>query len=112
VGRGGGKSYCLLVPDTEDHAENERLKAMVESNDGFYLAEKDLEQRGPGDFLGTRQAGFNGLQLASMTNVKLIEQARNEAHQLVERDPDMQQPEHARIAESLSRFWNGGGDVS
>jgi ATP-dependent DNA helicase RecG len=113
VGRGGGKAYCVLVPENDDDSENERLKAMVESNDGFYLAEKDLELRGPGDFLGTRQAGFGTLQLANMTNVKLIEQARNEAYKLLESDPDLQQPEHARLAENMRRFWQSGtGDVS
>ena len=59
VGRGEHISYCLLIPETENDSENERLKAMVETNDGFILAEKDLEQRGPGDFLGTRQSGFS-----------------------------------------------------
>jgi ATP-dependent DNA helicase RecG len=47
VGRGGNQSYCLLIPDTEDALENERLVVMTETNDGFVLAEKDLQQRGP-----------------------------------------------------------------
>jgi ATP-dependent DNA helicase RecG len=54
VGRGSDQSYCLLIPTHEDAAENERLRAMSESNDCFVLAEKDLQQRGPGEFLGTR----------------------------------------------------------
>ena len=54
VGRGAERSFCILIPDSEDKAENERLQVMTETNDGFVLAEKDLEQRGPGLFLGTR----------------------------------------------------------
>ncbi|MGD8604074.1 MAG: ATP-dependent DNA helicase RecG, partial [Anaerolineales bacterium] len=57
VGRGAAQSYCLLIPDQPDDADNERLKAMEQTSDGFKLAEIDLEQRGPGDFFGTRQSG-------------------------------------------------------
>ncbi len=62
VGRGAQQSYCLLIPDHEDAVENERLQAMAETNDGFILADRDLQQRGPGEFLGTRQAGFATLE--------------------------------------------------
>jgi ATP-dependent DNA helicase RecG len=105
VGRGGEKAYCLLIPETEDTLENERLKAMVETNDGFVLAEKDLDQRGPGEFLGTRQSGFNELQLATLTNVHLIEKARSLANSLFERDPELDQPEHQPLNAALESFW-------
>ncbi|PKO18495.1 MAG: DNA helicase RecG [Chloroflexi bacterium HGW-Chloroflexi-10] len=77
VGRGMHKSYCLLIPENEDALENQRLLAMSESNDGFVLAEKDLEQRGPGNFLGTDQSGFGDLRLANIMNTRLIEKARS-----------------------------------
>ncbi len=114
VGRGEAPSYCLLIPETEDAAENERLAAMVETNDGFVLAERDLQQRGPGEFLGTRQAGFaSSLKMASLSDVALIEKARRHAQALFERDPDLQDPELALLAEAIGRFWGGGkGDVS
>ena len=114
VGRGSDQSYCLLIPTHEDAAENERLQAMSDSNDGFVLAEKDLQQRGPGEFLGTRQSGYsNGLRMASITDVKLIEKARVQAQKLFERDPYLNQPEHALLAEAFGRFWGDGkGDVS
>ena len=114
VGRGSDQSYCLLIPTHEDAAENERLQAMSESNDGFVLAEKDLQQRGPGEFLGTRQSGYSsGLRMASITDVKLIEKARVQAQKLFERDPYLNQPEHALLAEAFGRFWGDGkGDVS
>jgi len=114
VGRASDQSYCLLIPTHEDAAENERLQAMAESNDGFVLAERDLQQRGPGEFLGTRQSGYaSGLRMASLTDVALIEKARTQAQTLFELDADLSQPEHALLAEAFGRFWGTGkGDVS
>jgi ATP-dependent DNA helicase RecG len=114
VGRGSDQSYCLLIPTHEDATENERLQAMVESTDGFFLAEKDLQIRGPGEFLGTRQSGYaSSLRMASITDVKLIEKARTQAQNLFEQDPDLSQPANTLLAEALGRFWGEGkGDVS
>ena len=94
--------------------ENERLAAMAETNDGFVLAELDLKQRGPGEFLGTRQAGYaSSLRMASLSDIAMIEKARLQAQGLFERDPDLKEPEHQLLAEALQRFWSGGkGDVS
>ena len=114
VGRGAEQSYCLLIPETPDAVENERLQVMAETNDGFVLAERDLEQRGPGQFLGTRQSGYSELQFAKLTDVHLIEQARAQAHALFERDPDLSRPEHQSLEAALERFWssNSRGDIS
>jgi ATP-dependent DNA helicase RecG len=114
VGRSSAQSYCLLIPTHEDTAENQRLQAMVESNDGFVLAERDLQQRGPGEFLGTRQSGYaSGLRMASLTDLPLIEKARAQAQQLFEADPDLNKPEDRLLGESLQRFWGEGkSDVS
>jgi ATP-dependent DNA helicase RecG len=114
VGRGSDQSFCLLIPTREDAAENERLQAMTQTNNGFELADLDLKTRGPGEFLGTRQAGFaTTLKMASITDVKLIEKAREQAQLLFERDPNLSQPEHALLKEAFERFWGQGkGDVS
>jgi ATP-dependent DNA helicase RecG len=113
VGRGSEKSYCLLVPETPDQTENERLQVMCETNDGFVLAERDLEQRGPGQFLGTRQAGYAEFQLADLTDVHLIEKARQHARVLFEQDPELAQEEHQLLAAALKYAWGGGrGDIS
>jgi ATP-dependent DNA helicase RecG len=113
VGRGGDESYCLLIPDKEDAIENERLLVMTETNDGFVLAERDLEQRGPGQFLGTRQSGFSELKMASLSDVHLIEKARQLAHQLFDRDPDLREPENMELSRRLEDFWKEGkGDQS
>ena len=114
VGRGSVQSTCLLIPTHEDATENERLQAMANTNDGFVLADLDLKLRGPGEFLGTRQAGYaTTLKMANITDVKLIEKAREQAQALFERDPELSQPEHGLLAEAFERFWSGGkGDVS
>jgi ATP-dependent DNA helicase RecG len=111
VGRGSEKSFCLLIPDKDDAAENDRLKAMTETNDGFVLAGKDLDQRGPGEFLGVRQSGYSELRMASLTDVRLIEKARAQAQAVFAADPDLAQPEHVPLRAGIAAFW-GRGDVS
>jgi ATP-dependent DNA helicase RecG len=113
VGRGGDQAYCLLLPETENSGENERLAAMTETNDGFILAERDLEHRGPGQFLGTRQSGFSELHMASLTDVRLIEKARKHAHDLLAVDPELNDPTHEKVSQALEKLWeNGQGDIS
>ena len=87
---------------------------MAETNDGFILAERDLQQRGPGEFLGTRQAGYaTSLKMANLGDLQMIEKARQQAQTLFARDPDLKDPENSLLAEALGRFWGGGkGDVS
>jgi ATP-dependent DNA helicase RecG len=86
---------------------------MVETNDGFVLAQRDLEQRGPGEFLGTRQSGYSELRMASLTDVRLIEKARQFAQEIFTADPDLSSPEHQLLAQSVKRFWSlGQGDIS
>jgi len=106
VGRGSEKAMCLLLPDTEDALENERLMAMTETNDGFVLAEKDLLQRGPGDFIGYRQSGFADLRMARITDIRLIEKARNFAETLFDQDPLLSSPENALLLNKVNEFWH------
>ena len=114
VGRGLDKSYCLLIPTDNNDTENERLLAMAESNDGFVLAEKDLQQRGPGEFLGTRQSGYGtGLRMASITDIDLIEKARERAQTIFAQDANLEKEEHKLLGEALDSFWGETkGDVS
>ncbi|UCD42216.1 MAG: ATP-dependent DNA helicase RecG, partial [Chloroflexota bacterium] len=110
VGRGSAKAYCLLIPETEDSAENERLSAMVTTDDGFKLAEIDLNQRGPGDFLGTRQSGYTKqLHMATLTDLQLIEKAQQSAKKLFDQDPDLSLPENRELAATLAHFWGQNG---
>jgi ATP-dependent DNA helicase RecG len=118
VGRGAHRSYCLLLSDTASPddpktiATWERLKAIEGTQDGFVLAEKDLELRGPGDFFGVRQSGLPALRLASLSNVRILEQARAEAQAIFEEDPTLSQPQHRLLAQQVARFWQGRGDLS
>jgi len=113
VGRGGDAAYCLLIPENEDAIENERLAVMTETTDGFVLAEKDLEQRGPGDFIGFRQSGYADLRMASLTDIHLIEKARHFAQEILKEDPSLNKVEHQAIAERLSELWKSeSGDIS
>jgi ATP-dependent DNA helicase RecG len=113
IGRGTEKSICLLIPDTEDSMENERLLAMTQTNDGFVLAEKDLAQRGPGDFMGYRQSGFSDLRLASIMDLKTIEKARKYAEMVFEKDPNLSEPVHLPLKKALAESWSPTrGDIS
>ncbi|MFQ5408758.1 MAG: ATP-dependent DNA helicase RecG [Anaerolineales bacterium] len=121
VGRGEHKSYCLLMAAAPENGSrmmaddevDERLQAMAATTDGFVLAEKDLELRGPGEFLGTRQAGFSELRMARLTDLPLIDLARREAARIFETDPDLAEPDHALLAARVADFWQtGSGDVS
>ena len=105
VGRSSDKSYCILIPETNEAAENERLLAMESTNDGFVLAEHDLNQRGPGEFLGTRQSGYTNLRLANITDIHLIEKAQRYAHQVLENDPALSAIEHKLMRDALENFW-------
>lgn len=113
VGRGAEQSYCLLIPQSDDAAGNERLLALENTTDGFVLAEQDLNQRGPGEFLGTRQSGYANLKLANLTDVRLIERARKYAQQVFDNDPTLSAAEHHLLVKALNHFWpNKEGDVS
>jgi ATP-dependent DNA helicase RecG len=115
VGRGAHQSFCLLISEADPKTPDVRLKAMEETQDGFVLAEKDLEIRGPGEFLGTRQSGFGELRMAKVTDVPLIALARRESDAVFAEDPNLQKPEHKLMSERLAEFWKnfeGAGDVS
>ncbi len=84
VGRSDVQSYCLLVSSTRNEETLHRLNVLVQTNDGFVIAEKDLEIRGPGEFLGVRQSGLVELRLADLTrDLPILELARNESHEWV-----------------------------
>jgi ATP-dependent DNA helicase RecG len=114
VGRGDKQSYCILIPGSAEEVENQRLQAMVETTDGFLLAEKDLAIRGPGQFLGTRQSGYTELKMASITDLKLIEHAREQASALFQQDPELKENSHQVLAQAVNRFWSqqASGDIS
>ncbi|MFL5318301.1 MAG: ATP-dependent DNA helicase RecG [Myxococcaceae bacterium] len=109
VGRGAAASFCFLVAGFARSKEaSDRLQIMEKSTDGFVIAEKDLELRGPGEFLGTRQSGIPELAVANLgRDVGLLEKAQREANQIISVDPRLQQPEHLRLAKALEERWEG-----
>lgn len=104
VGRGEYQSYCLLLTDSDLASVNERLKAVEFAQSGFDLAERDLEIRGPGDFAGVRQSGLPDLAMASLTDLKLIEETREAAKTLLTVDPDLKK--YPLLASRVSEFKN------
>jgi ATP-dependent DNA helicase RecG len=109
VGRGPWKSYCILLHAARPTEEaRRRLDAMVETNDGFRIAEADLTIRGPGDFFGTRQSGLPQFRVADLLrDAALLEEARVEAQAIVARDPDLRDPAHRGLREGLLARWRG-----
>jgi ATP-dependent DNA helicase RecG len=103
VGRGAAQSHCILVTSRLNDAGRERIRTMVESSDGFYIAEMDLKLRGPGEFLGTRQSGLPVLRIANLLrDQELLELARREAAAYLENPPS--DAEKTRVIEYL-RQW-------
>ena len=84
VGRGSHQSYCILVTGKMNDIARERIRTLVESNDGFHIAEMDMRLRGPGEFFGTRQSGIPGLHIANLfRDADILELARSEAQALI-----------------------------
>jgi ATP-dependent DNA helicase RecG len=105
VGRRDIPSYCVLIPDKEDAADNERLQAMTKTNDGFKLADFDLQQRGPGEFLGSRQSGYVSMRFASVTDISLIERCRTHTLNIIKSDANLEEPEHQLLKTELTYHW-------
>ena len=111
VGRGMENSYCILVSESDTEEVNKRLSVMETTSDGFKVAEADLQLRGPGELLGTRQSGLPDLQVATFADLALIEEARRHALAVTADDPDLSQDQHAPLKEELRRFWERASDA-
>src|SRR5690606_23986281 len=109
VGRGAAKSHCHLISGKAVSAEGaSRLAVMEQSSDGFVIAQRDLELRGPGELLGTRQSGVPELAVANLArDVHLLELAQVEARRIVAGDPQLTSQEHAPLIRALEERWEG-----
>ena len=107
VGRGSARSRCiLLTPGKMSEEGAKRLRVMEATSDGFRIAEADLEIRGPGDFLGTRQAGLPDFRVADiLRDGRILEEARHEAFELLVKDPRLER--HTSLKEELAQRWGG-----
>jgi ATP-dependent DNA helicase RecG len=121
VGRGADKSYCVLITGAaaaahagrEDVSEAaERARVMVSTDDGFEIAEKDLELRGPGEFFGLRQHGLPQLRIADLAkHVKVLYAVKAEAEKLLADDPRLEKPENAALKASVDVFFASAADI-
>lgn len=114
VGRSDIPSYCVLMTGSKG-SENarKRLGIMEKTNDGFRIAEADLEIRGPGELMGTRQSGIPDFRVANiLRDGRLLGDARGEAFLLVHKDPRLERPEHAVLREVLLWKWEGRLDLA
>jgi ATP-dependent DNA helicase RecG len=104
VGRGTHQSYCFLFTKNLSEEGKTRMKSMEKHTSGFKLAEIDLNLRGPGEIYGIKQSGIPDLKMASLTDYKTIELARNEAQKLIEKDPKLEQ--YPKLNEKIAELYN------
>lgn len=102
VGRGSASSYCILKSNNKSAIARQRLDIMRRSNDGFEIAQKDLELRGPGDFFGVRQSGMPEFKLANLlTDTKILESTQEAVKTLIEEDRTLSLPQNSKIKNAL-----------
>lgn len=109
VGRGEGKSRCFLIRSNQVSDDGlKRLQVMTETNDGFRIAEADLEIRGPGDFIGTRQAGLPDFRVANLLrDARILDEAHEDAFELANRPGFLTAPEYEDVRQELKQRWGG-----
>lgn len=111
VGRGNEKSYCNLIYNSKSEVCKKRMNIMESSNDGFYISEKDLEIRGPGDFFGTRQHGLPELKVANLfKHMKILRMVQKEARFIYAEDPSLNLAENRGIKNKVEQMFKNIGD--
>jgi ATP-dependent DNA helicase RecG len=112
VGRSSTDATCILVASPRNPIARRRLEVLVETRDGFKIAEEDLRIRGPGEFFGTRQHGLPELRIADLAeDYELLRLARRDAFAIVEGDPGLNAPHHQRLREEMLRAYGGKLDL-
>ena len=113
VGRGEHKSACYLVATPKGDDSYQRILAMIRTNNGFQIAEADLNIRGPGEFFGTRQSGVPNFKIADIIHdTSLLEAAKKEAELLVKADPGLNAPMHQLLKLMLQKHWRGNLEIA
>ena len=107
VGRGKDQSYCMLILGSQGKIALERAKVLAESSDGFYISERDLDLRGPGEVFGTRQHGIPDTHLADMiSHIDIMEEMRGYAMDLLEEDRELAKPENRKLKERVNLLFS------
>ena len=104
VERSSDHSVCFLVTESENEKSLKRLEALVKSNNGFELAEVDLSERGAGSLIGNRQSGLTDIGMEAIKNRKLVEVAKEEARNLLEKDLKLNRTEHKALKQKMEEF--------
>ena len=113
VGRGSDKSFCYLVATPKTDEAYRRIQVMVRSNNGFEIAEEDLNIRGPGEFFGTQQSGIPKFKIANIiSDAALLETAKKEAMLLIKDDPQLNNTEHQLMKRMLNAHWKGHLEIA
>ena len=113
VGRGAAESWCFLVSDHEGEAVRQRLHFLCTTTDGFAVAQYDLENRGPGDFFGSRQHGLPSLQIADLMNdTRTLHAAQAEAADILAQDPKLTAPDHTLLRTQVQQMFDKAGAMN
>lgn len=107
IGRGNKESTCVLLSDAQNEEALERFKVLCDTNDGFLIAQKDLELRGPGDFFGNRQHGLPDMHIANlMTDTRILYEAQERAKEICNKDPVLECEENALLKKEVERLFS------
>ncbi len=107
VGRGGAKSYCILTTHNRNPQTIQRLKALCKTNDGFQIAQEDLQLRGPGDFFGSRQSGLPAFRVADLSmDLQTLKDAQQASADWIDREGSAQTPEGAALRQRIAQLFD------
>ena len=110
IGRGGGESTCVLISEAQNEEALERFKILCETTDGFVIAKRDLELRGPGDFFGSRQHGLPDMHIANlMTDTRILYEAQKVAKEITDLDPYLEKEENRALKQEITRLFEQAG---
>ncbi|MCG8483492.1 MAG: DNA helicase RecG, partial [Clostridia bacterium] len=113
VGRGDDQSYCILICSSKNEIAQERVNILEQTGDGFIIAEKDLNNRGPGDFFGTRQHGVPQLKIANLfQHIKVLKQVQEESKILLEEDLFLKKEKHKSIRKKVIDLFESNENFS
>jgi ATP-dependent DNA helicase RecG len=112
VGRGGEQSYCVLITDSASEDARARAKTLVETDDGFRIAEMDLSMRGPGELFGVRQHGVPALRLADLSrHMRIAEKTKAAAREILSEDPMLVKPENRAFGDRVESLFRDVTEV-
>lgn len=110
IGRGGGESTCVLISQAQNEEALERFRILCETTDGFVIAKRDLELRGPGDFFGSRQHGLPDMHIANlMTDTRILYEAQKVAKEITDLDPYLEKEENKALKQEITRLFEQAG---